>query len=521
LKAFALLHNDTYHISIAPLHEIIGYIDLTLGELDKANNHFSAAQDIYRHQLKFLEDEGHKEQDIEDALAASIVRIQNGLAAVELLKNKDNGNLVNSIDLEIINIISQYMKKYDKLNIISTSTAAVQGDMTTVQVTGTYYVDSEGSGTDKINDGLNSYSECVLSRNSSSVPFSHSTHAVSSEEKKQIESVPEDDTLNGFSQILEDSPPIPPGRLLQSGVKRYRKISGTAQRSPAGQSRCLDVGTQLDHEMIRDTPSEAHNQLTSLQSQSQSRRTSTDIIDRSIPWNSRRSPLVGPSRESEIVILVAFLVIDRPSEVTEIPTAEIVTRDKYTFTLTIAWRKVLLTVLTSVVVIGISLVAGFSLKRASEGAQQDQKSSRDCTDVNSRFLGRFADECQVPEKPMLLAASPNEWLDAHNTRRKYWHEKYNETYIPLVWSVSLAEESKSWARKMLNHWGCYAWNENNDHSGQTISSYWNRLYQVESPDEVLGWWVDDQKALDYPDNKKFTQTLWRASKVCLLVCIEH
>lgn len=79
-------------------------------------------------------------------------------------------------------------------------------------------------------------------------------------------------------------------------------------------------------------------------------------------------------------------------------------------------EEVLLPVVISVVVLGISLVAIFSSKRASEEAQQEQKSSPDCTDVNSQFLGRFVDECQGAEKPMLLATSFNEWLDAHNTR---------------------------------------------------------------------------------------------------------
>lgn len=64
---------------------------------------------------------------------------------------------MNSIDRDIINIISRDMKKYDKLNVIWASAAVALDDITTIQVNGTCYVDSEGSGTDKINDGFNCY----------------------------------------------------------------------------------------------------------------------------------------------------------------------------------------------------------------------------------------------------------------------------------------------------------------------------------------------------------------------------
>ena len=43
-----------------------------------------------------------------------------------------------------------------------------------------------------------------------------------------------------------------------------------------------------------------------------------------------------------------------------------------------------------------------------------------------------------------------EYLEAHNKRRKKWHEMYNREYVPLVWSPQLAEESRLWAEKLLN-----------------------------------------------------------------------
>lgn len=41
------------------------------------------------------------------------------------------------------------------------------------------------------------------------------------------------------------------------------------------------------------------------------------------------------------------------------------------------------------------------------------------------------------------------YLEAHNQRRKEWHESYNASYVPLVWSHQLAFESRIWAEKLL------------------------------------------------------------------------
>ena len=42
-----------------------------------------------------------------------------------------------------------------------------------------------------------------------------------------------------------------------------------------------------------------------------------------------------------------------------------------------------------------------------------------------------------------------EWLESHNTRRKSWHKRHGETYVPLKWSNALKNESKKFAEKLL------------------------------------------------------------------------
>ena len=41
-------------------------------------------------------------------------------------------------------------------------------------------------------------------------------------------------------------------------------------------------------------------------------------------------------------------------------------------------------------------------------------------------------------------------LEAHNVRRKDWHERHNKEYVPMVWSMELASDAQSWAEALLN-----------------------------------------------------------------------
>jgi hypothetical protein len=43
-----------------------------------------------------------------------------------------------------------------------------------------------------------------------------------------------------------------------------------------------------------------------------------------------------------------------------------------------------------------------------------------------------------------------EYLDAHNARRRSWHEMHDVSYVPLLWSPGLAEDSARWAEALLD-----------------------------------------------------------------------
>ena len=57
----------------------------------------------------------------------------------------------------------------------------------------------------------------------------------------------------------------------------------------------------------------------------------------------------------------------------------------------------------------------------------------------------------LPVSPRFdLSDRDTEWLVAHNSRRKKYHEANGKSYIPLKWSNALTQESERWAQKLIN-----------------------------------------------------------------------
>ncbi|KAL7536217.1 hypothetical protein ACHAWF_005399, partial [Thalassiosira exigua] len=106
------------------------------------------------------------------------------------------------------------------------------------------------------------------------------------------------------------------------------------------------------------------------------------------------------------------------------------------------------------------------------------------------------------------------YLHSHNKRRRYWHERYNATYIPLLWSESLKADAQAWADELLEHCGDgmrhdprTAYGENA--AGNTGGGSWGAR---KGPETILHRFVDREVGLSWPANGHLTQALWRASK---------
>lgn len=115
-----------------------------------------------------------------------------------------------------------------------------------------------------------------------------------------------------------------------------------------------------------------------------------------------------------------------------------------------------------------------------------------------------------------MSERDHQYLEAHNIRRKEWHEKYNLTFAPLVWSPLLADDARAWAEELL--WSCGVVgieHEGTNMYGENLAknlgdpTTWGQLY---APENIVRRWVDFEIGLPYPSNGHLTAALWRAGK---------
>ncbi|KAL9190535.1 hypothetical protein ACHAXT_000241 [Thalassiosira profunda] len=112
------------------------------------------------------------------------------------------------------------------------------------------------------------------------------------------------------------------------------------------------------------------------------------------------------------------------------------------------------------------------------------------------------------------------YLEAHNKRRMEWYEEHGVSYVPLVYSPTLATQSKAWAEELLvNCSSAGIEHEPDVADGENLAKNtgimlpdgtgWGQLYD---PDKIVGRWVEWEIGLLYPANAHLTQALWRAAK---------
>ncbi|KAL3789501.1 hypothetical protein HJC23_009737 [Cyclotella cryptica] len=121
----------------------------------------------------------------------------------------------------------------------------------------------------------------------------------------------------------------------------------------------------------------------------------------------------------------------------------------------------------------------------------------------------------VRSKEPPLSSRDEEWLTAHNTRRKYWHNYYQKSYVPLKWSGELAASSQLYAEKLLATCGDQGIEHDpNNMYGENMAKNkgmgtWGSLYAA---DKIVGRFVDREVDIGYPHNYHLTQALWRATR---------
>ena len=107
-----------------------------------------------------------------------------------------------------------------------------------------------------------------------------------------------------------------------------------------------------------------------------------------------------------------------------------------------------------------------------------------------------------------MSSRDNEWLTAHNIRRKRYHEEFGKTFVPLKWSPKLADEAKIWAIELLD--GCVnegILHEQNVGEGENLAKNegegkWGDIYPADS---ILTRWVERELDVGKPGNEHMTQ----------------
>ncbi|KAL7522163.1 hypothetical protein ACHAWX_006850 [Stephanocyclus meneghinianus] len=110
-----------------------------------------------------------------------------------------------------------------------------------------------------------------------------------------------------------------------------------------------------------------------------------------------------------------------------------------------------------------------------------------------------------------------QWLEAHNVRRKMWHESNGVSYVPLRWSSQLARQAEAWANKLTTDCKIIGIeHEQGVTEGENLAK--NKadgrkgMGQLYPPDNILQRWVDQEADLPNPHNLHLTQALWRPTK---------
>ena len=132
----------------------------------------------------------------------------------------------------------------------------------------------------------------------------------------------------------------------------------------------------------------------------------------------------------------------------------------------------------------------FTLKDAfGDGGTESYAISLDGREVirGDKYRKEVSYDILVGNDPALtMSTRDKEYLVAHNTRRKTWHERYDKVYVPLAWSASLAKDASNYAEKLLNDCKIDGIvHEENVDSGENLaknvgSGSWAQLYPVEN-----------------------------------------
>lgn len=135
----------------------------------------------------------------------------------------------------------------------------------------------------------------------------------------------------------------------------------------------------------------------------------------------------------------------------------------------------------------------------------------------SSFTGQIDHKIKVGyDVQSLMSTRDKEWLNAHNTKRKTFHQRAGKNYRPLRWSTELAKDALSWATQLSKtcHSTTGILHEKFIDEGENLAKNKGSGSWGNQPDatNVLKRWVDNEEGMNYPANAHLTQVIWYATE---------
>lgn len=109
------------------------------------------------------------------------------------------------------------------------------------------------------------------------------------------------------------------------------------------------------------------------------------------------------------------------------------------------------------------------------------------------------------------------YLDAHNKRRKQWHEENGVSFVPLKYSFTIKRSAKVWANQLVKE-SCIGnkgiYHDPNNRLGENIAKTWGSgSWGVKPhPEKILTRFVEREIGKPGAQKGHLTQVIWRPTK---------
>lgn len=357
------MHKDVCQVSTALGYEIIGYLDMALGELDEAKLHLSTAQDICEKKIDLLLDE--ENHDMRDLLAVNIQRIKKVLEIIEIRRGEDCADFVKPFDATIIDRICDDLTKYSSLSsAITTNTLPfkkIPGTANNRRHTAGY----DGQDSMKEHKSLPCHDPYSFYENCGDDASNNTTNAVDDSHSTARTDAPtclwQDESPHAPVSSPDESQMVKKQIRIEAVIESDTTVPQSSLRSAniSKDANCiiheghLGRGLRWNHELNSEGRSDFHSNVSRNDSPPSSQPTN-------VTEQAPSSTFMG---EDEVIFIPDAIVVEQDDD---IPQASVVMSENNSFTLSRNRKLIRAIALIVIVSMCLALLIGFLVTDASK-----------------------------------------------------------------------------------------------------------------------------------------------------------